>query len=127
MHTYPENSCTYISDVDDFQVLSIYVAQRLLAKLLQFIGDIKWIIIIIKKKGKKWQNKQGLKKKNSHRLNKQTNKKDAMQTSFLSTKIIGPPKFYQVYKCKITYEKLAKASQSIHLTLLYEEGQWISL
>lgn len=46
MHTYPENSCTYISDVYDFQVLSIYVAQRLLAKLLQFIGDIKGIIII---------------------------------------------------------------------------------
>lgn len=51
---------------------------------------------------------------------------DVIQTS-LFTNIMGTSQFYQVRKWKVTYEQLRKAPQSIHLTLLYEEGQWISL
>lgn len=59
MHIYEENPCMYIylcsNALDtDFQMVSIYVAQRFLAELLQFIEDIKGI----KKKSKKWQDKQ---------------------------------------------------------------------
>lgn len=125
MHTYEENPGMYIHLCSNaletgFQMVSIYVAQRFLAELLQFIEDIKRI----KKKSKKLQDKQREKELEEQETEQE---EDAMQTSLLFTKIMGPPQFQQVCKCKITYEKLTKAPQSIHLTLLYEEGQWISL
>lgn len=59
MHTYEENPGMYIHLCSNaletgFQIVSIYVAQRFLAELLQFVEDIKGI----KKKSKKWQDKQ---------------------------------------------------------------------
>lgn len=60
-------------------------------------------------------------------MNLPQTEQDVIQTPFLFTKIMGTSQFFQVCKWKTTYEKLRKAPQSIHLTLLYEEGQWISL
>lgn len=86
MHTYEENPFMYIylcsnALETELKMISIYVAHRFLAELLRFMGDIK---AIKKKKRKRISN---------GKMNLPQTEQDVIQTSFLSTKIMGTSQF----------------------------------